>query len=69
MQYLFDNENDNYTDLDLSLIRHNQFFDGQDNFPDFDLRELLFEHYSHPLTFIKKRSRLVDAVLPAYYYN
>ena len=49
MQYLFDNENnDNYIDLKFSVIRHNQFLTGQDKFPDVDLRELSFDHYSHP---------------------
>ena len=48
MHYLFDNKNDNYTDLYFSAIRHNQFLDGQDKFPDFDLREILFHRYSHP---------------------
>ena len=48
MQYLSDNDNINYTDLDFSIIHHNQFLDGQDKFPDFDLRELSFDRYSHP---------------------
>ena len=48
MQYLFDNEINNYIDLDYSLIRHNQFLDSQDKFPDFDLRVLSFDCYSHP---------------------
>ena len=38
MQYLFDNNNSNYTYLDYSIIYHNQFLDRQDKFPDFDLR-------------------------------
>ena len=48
MQYLFDNKNDNYSDLYFSVICHNQFLDGQDKLPDFDLRELSFDRYSHP---------------------
>ena len=48
MQYLFKNDNDTNTDLDFSVIRHNQCLDGQDKFPDFDLRELSFDRYSHP---------------------
>ena len=48
MQYLLDNDNKNYTDLDFSIICHNQFRVGQDKFPAFDLRELYFDHYSHP---------------------
>ena len=46
MQFLFNNKHDN-TDLDFSLIRHSQFLDGQDKFPDFDLKELSFDRYSH----------------------
>ena len=49
MRCLFDNDNsDNYTVLDFSVIRHNQFLSGQDKFPDFDLIELSFDRYSHP---------------------
>ena len=48
MQYLLENDNNNYTDLNFSIIRHNQFLDGQNKFPDFDLRELSFDCYSHP---------------------
>ena len=48
MQYLFANDNDNYTDLDFSVTRNNQFLEGKDKFPDSDLRELSFDCYSHP---------------------
>ena len=48
MQYLWNNDNSNYTDLNINIIRHNQFLDGQDKFPDFDLREVSFDCYSHP---------------------
>ena len=53
MQYLLDNNNSNYTDPDFSIIRHNQFLDRQDKFPDFDLRELSFDCYSRPPRIIK----------------
>ena len=46
--YLFDNDNNNYTDLEFSIFCHNQLLNGQDKFPDFDLRELSFDPYYHP---------------------
>ena len=55
MQYLFENDNSNYTDLDFSVICHNQFLDRQDKFPDFDLRELSFYRYSHPPQFLQAK--------------
>ena len=48
MQYSSDNNNINYTDLDFSIIHHNQFLDGQDKFPDFNLRELSLDRYFNP---------------------
>ena len=47
MKYLFDIDNNNYIEMNFSMILHNQLLDGQDKFPDSDLRELSFNHYSH----------------------
>ena len=55
MQYLFDNENNNYTDLNFSFIRYNQFLESQDTFTYFDLKELSFDRYSHPLHILQAK--------------
>ena len=62
MQYLLDNDNSNYTDLDFSIIRHNQLLDGREKFPDFDLRELSFDHYSHPPHILQEKEVVLWAL-------
>ena len=64
IQYLSDNYNINYTDLEFSIILHNQFLDEQDKFPDFDLRELSFGRYSHPPRILQEKE--VVLWTPAY---
>ena len=41
------------TDLEICVIWHNHFLEGQDKFPDFEINEFAFNVYSHPLHILK----------------
>ena len=57
------------TGLEICVIRHNQFLEGQDKFPDFEINEFVFDPYSHSHHILKAGEVVLCSPLNVHVYE